>query len=73
MFFTICNFELLINNMDASLLKHLSKVARFEKYAIHRKIPQDIIVRVKSYYDYQWKLLHGIEEQRVSNRLDFVI
>jgi hypothetical protein len=65
-YFSISNFELLINNMDLSLMKHLTKVSRFEKYAQYRKLPEDIVTRVKSFYDHQWRLLGGVDEQAVS-------
>jgi hypothetical protein len=40
-------------------------VVRFNKYAAYRKLPADLTNRVLSYYEYQWQLLRGVDENKV--------
>lgn len=65
MAFITSNFELLISNNNSAKINHLTKVARFEKYAKLRALPPDVIAKVQAYYDYQWKVLGGMDEQEM--------
>eukprot|EP01034_Spumella_vulgaris_P037767 gene37767-46599_t len=41
---------------------NLLKVAKFDKYAVHRKLPNALARKVRSFYAYQWQILKGVDE-----------
>jgi hypothetical protein len=59
-------FFMLMTNYDSAKIENRLKVVRFNKYAAYRKLPTDLTNRVLSYYEYQWQLLRGIDENNVS-------
>lgn len=63
---TISTFSMLVTNFDSATVAHRQKVVKFNKYASHRKLPADLTKRVLSYYEYQWQLLKGVDENNVS-------
>ena len=66
MYTSLAILVLLISNMDSARARNLIKVARFNKYAAQTKLPSELVRRVKSFYDYQWKILEGVDEHQVS-------
>ena len=63
---SISNLIMLVMKADSARTTHLFKVSNFEKYAKYRQLPTDLTRRVKSFYEYQWELLEGTEEEKVS-------
>lgn len=61
----IANLQLLMTNMDAAQTNFQSKMERIKSYMRHRQIPTELQTRIISYYDYQWDLLKGADEERV--------
>lgn len=66
MYTSLAILVLLIGNMDSARARNLIKVARFNKYAAQTKLSNELVRRVKSFYDYQWKILGGVDEHEVS-------
>ena len=64
---SISNLVLLVTKLDAAKTAHLQRESNFDKYAANRRLPADLTRRVKSYFDYQWQLLGGVDEQKVSS------
>jgi hypothetical protein len=58
-------FFMLMTNYDSAKIENRLKVVRFNKYASYRKLPADLTNRVLSYYEYQWQLLRGVDENNV--------
>ena len=64
---SIANFSIVIANYYAAKVDNRLKVVRFTKYALYRKLPTELTNRVLSYYEYQWQLLKGVDENTVSD------
>ena len=62
---SISNLVMLILNLDSARTAHLSKISRFQKYSVYRKLPMALTNKIKSFYEYQWTLLGGLDEQKV--------
>ena len=58
--------SMLVTNYDSAKIENRLKVVRFTKYASYRKLPTELTNRVLSYYEYQWQLLKGVDENSVS-------
>ena len=56
-----------MTNMDAAQTNFQSKMERIKGYMRHRQLPAELQTRIISYYDYQWDLLKGADEEMVSN------
>ena len=63
---SVANLIMVITNFDAARNENLRKIAKFNKYATYRRLPAELTNRVRSYYAYQWQLLKGVDENRVS-------
>jgi hypothetical protein len=66
-------FSMLVTNSDSAKIENRLKVVRFNKYASYRKLPADLTNRVLSYYEYQWQLLHGVDENKVRRALSSMV
>lgn len=64
-YYTIANLMEVMTNYDSARTAALLKQSRFEQYAIYRRLPKDLVERVRSYYNHQWKLLKGVDEREV--------
>lgn len=62
---TIANLQLLVTNMDAALTGFQYKLERLQRYMHYRKLPHHLQSRIFSFYDYQWDLLKGADEEKV--------
>ena len=63
----LSNFSIAVINYYAAKVDNRLKVVRFTKYALYRKLPTELTNRVLSYYEYQWQLLKGVDENTVSD------
>ena len=63
---TIANLQLLVTNMDAALTNFQHKLELMKWYMRYRKLPSCLQNRIVSFYDYQWDLLKGSNEEEVS-------
>jgi hypothetical protein len=66
-YYTISNLMEVFTNYDSARTAALIKESRFDQYATFRKLPKDLVERVRSYYQHQWKLLKGVDEREVSD------
>ena len=62
---TIANLQLLVTNMDAALTGFQHKVDLLKRYMAYRDLPNRLQNRIISFYDYQWDLLKGADEEKV--------
>lgn len=63
---TIANLQLLVTNLDASRLDFQRKIEMIKKFMNHRQLPSNLQDRILAFYDYQWTVLKGADEQKVS-------
>lgn len=63
---TIANLQQLVTNLDASRLNFQRKMELIKKFMGYRKLPSDLQERILAFYDYQWAVLKGADEERVS-------
>lgn len=61
-YYSIANLMTVVTNLDSSHTNNLIQKTKFNNYALYRKLPITMINRVHSYYDYQWKILKGVNE-----------
>lgn len=64
-YITIANLVMFVTNNDSSRTLNLLKIAKFEKYAVYRKLPPALTRKVKLYFAYNWQLLNGVDETQV--------
>ena len=62
---TIANLQLLVTNLDASRLEFQRKIEKVKKFMHYRKLPAYLQDRILAFYDYQWTVLKGADEQKV--------
>jgi hypothetical protein len=62
---TIANLQLLVTNLDASRLEFQRKIEMIKKFMHYRKLPPYLQDRILAFYDYQWAVLKGADEQKV--------
>lgn len=67
---TIANLQLLVTNLDASRLEFQRKIEMVKKFMHYRKLPTYLQDRILAYYDYQWTVLKGADEQKVGDSFD---
>ena len=65
----IANLQLLVTNMDAALTNFLRKTERIKMYMAYRQLPTQLANRIVSFYDYQWDLLRGADEEQILGEL----
>lgn len=63
----IANLQLLMLNMDAAQTHFQNKMERIKSYMRYRRLPRELKNRIMSYYEYQWDLLKGADETKVSS------
>lgn len=68
-YYTVANLMEVMTNYDSARTAALLKQSRFEQYATYRKLPKELVERVRSYYNHQWKLLKGVDEREVGSSL----
>ena len=61
---TIANLQRTIGQFDAARLSFQRKMEMIRKFMNYRSLPKDIQERVMSFYDYQWKVLRGADEEQ---------
>lgn len=62
---SIANLQLLVTNMDAALTAFQHKMELLKYYMQYRKLSNHLQNRITSFYDYQWDLLKGVDEEQV--------
>ena len=65
----IANLQLLVTNMDAALTNFQRKTERIKMYMAYRQLPTQLANRIVSFYDYQWDLLGGADEEQILGEL----
>jgi len=65
----IANLQLLVTNMDAALTNFQRKMERIKMYMAYRQLPKQLVHRIVSFYDYQWDLLQGADEEKILEEL----
>ena len=65
----IANLQLLVTNMDAALTNFQRKTERIKMYMAYRQLPTQLANRIVSFYDYQWDLLRGANEEKILGEL----
>jgi len=60
----IANLQLLVTNMDAALTFFQRKIELIKRYMHYRRLPNSLQKRIMSFYDYQWDLLKGADEEK---------
>lgn len=65
----IGNLILMVNVYDAAHTRYRDQVAKLEKYSHFRNLPSELKDRIKSYYEHQWKILNGMNEQELLEQL----
>ena len=68
---TIANLQLLVTNLDASRLEFQRKIEKVKKFMHYRKLPAYLRDRILAFYDYQWMVLKGADEQKVCCQLQY--
>ena len=63
---TIANLQLLVTNLDASRLEFQRKIEMIKKFMQYKNLPSYLQDRILAFYDYQWTVLKGADEQKVS-------
>ena len=43
-------------------------MSQFKKYSTQRNLPSELARKIKSFYEHQWQVLGGIEEQQVNEK-----
>ncbi|KAL9190988.1 hypothetical protein ACHAXT_000694 [Thalassiosira profunda] len=61
---TIANLQRTIGQFDAARLGFQRKVELVKKFMRYRCLPKDIQERVLSFYDHQWSVLKGADEEQ---------
>ena len=61
---TIANLQRTIGQADAARLGFQRKLEMIKKFMHYRCLPKDIQERVLSFYDHQWALLKGADEEQ---------
>jgi len=51
--------------MDAALTAFQYKLELLQRYMAYRDLPNHLQKRIISFYDYQWDLLKGADEEKV--------
>lgn len=64
---TIANLQLLVINLDASRLNFQQKIELIKKFMHYRNLPPYLQDRMLSFYEYQWTVLKGADEEKVSD------
>jgi len=54
--------------MDAALTTYQNKMELIKKYMRYRQLPSNLQNRIISFYDYQWDLLKGADEEKVRQK-----
>jgi len=65
----IANLQLLVTNMDAARTNFQLKMDALKMYMVYRRLPPALQNRITSFYDYQWDLLKGADEQEFLSEL----
>ena len=55
--------------MDAALTNFQRKTERIKMYMAYRQLPTQLANRIVSFYDYQWDLLRGADEEQILGEL----
>mmetsp|Transcript_6892 Transcript_6892/g.13730 ORF Transcript_6892/g.13730 Transcript_6892/m.13730 type:complete len:1017 (-) Transcript_6892:11-3061(-) len=65
----IANLQLLVVNMDAARTAFQLKMDSLKMFMVYRRLPPALQNRITSFYDYQWDLLKGADEQEFLDEL----
>ena len=61
---TIANLQQLVTSIDASRLDFQRKMEMIKKFMRYRRLPLHLRERIQSFYDYQWDVLKGEDEEK---------
>lgn len=67
--FSIANVVIYISSVDEARARFVQQTVLFNRYAIFRNLPRDLVERVHAYYENQWKSLEGVEEHELVEEL----
>ena len=56
----------MVNVYDAARTRYRDQIAKLDNYSHFRNLPSELKDRIKSYYEHQWKILNGTNEDLVS-------
>jgi len=59
----IANLQLLVTNLDAARTNFQLKMDSLKMFMVYRRLPSSLQNRITSFYDYQWDLLRGADEE----------
>ena len=61
--FIIGQIASVFSNLDSVKAGHLNRIQAVTQYLHHRKVPNELKLRVKNYYDYMWERRRGLPEE----------
>jgi len=61
----IGNLILMVNVYDSAHTRYREQVSKLDKYSNYRNLPAELKSRIKSYYEHQWKILNGLNEEEL--------
>jgi CRP-like cAMP-binding protein len=67
----IGNLILMVNVYDSAHTKYRDQINKLDKYSHFRSLPPELKDRIKSFYEHQWKVLNGMDEDQFLNELPF--
>ena len=65
----IANLTMLMTNFDAARNAFQQKIESLGKYMSYRRLPRWLGAKILAFYDYQWYLLRGVDEQTFLSEL----
>ena len=60
----IGNLTTLVASLDSALAEFQQRLDQLTKYMEYRKLPNDLRLRLRFYYEYMWSLLKGVDEEK---------
>jgi hypothetical protein len=63
--FIVSNYIKIVNSVDASRTKYIEQCARLAKFSQQKKLSSHLEHKIKSFYEYQFKVLNGLDEKKV--------
>ena len=66
---TVANLQMAIGRFDEARLNFQRKMNTIKKFLQYRGLPRDVQERVADFYDYQWRVLKGADEEQFLTEL----
>jgi len=63
--FVLSNIASLLSRMDAAREAHLGRLDRVESFFGHYKVPNDLRLKIRSYYQYIWESNRGYDDKAI--------